>query len=200
MNAFNVMAVLGGIDRPEFLSFLGVSYLALGTGLLVALYLTLVLLLWRKPSPQTVLLATFLAFLGFFVLAARVHERYLYPALAVLTLIAFDAPALMALWVVLTATLLTNLIWVKRFHQGLAALDPNSAAVIVIGLINVAAFAMAVFYGWVAATPNETLGGQPAAMRWFFGKWELGAAPASLAADVPNKAAKSRRQAARRRR
>ena len=142
--------------------------------MLVALYLTLAFLLWRKPSPQTVLIATVLAFLGFFVLAARVHERYLYPALAVLSVIALDAPATLALWVVLTATLLTNLIWVKRFHEGLAALDPTSVAVIGIGLINVAAFAIALFYGWVATTPDETLGDRwPHAMRWFFGKWEL---------------------------
>jgi Gpi18-like mannosyltransferase len=202
MNAFNLMAVLGGIDRPEFISFLGISYLALGTGLLVALYITLAFLLWRKPSPQMVLIATFLALLGFFVLAARVHERYLYPALALLTLIAFDAPALLALWVVLTATLLTNLIWVKRFHEGLAALDRNSAAVIGIGLINVAAFAIALFYGWVAATPNESLGDRwPHAMRWLFGKWELGAAQASPAAAGHTKApAKTRRQPTRRRR
>jgi dolichyl-phosphate-mannose-protein mannosyltransferase len=202
MNAFNLMAVLGGIDRPEFISFMGVSYIAVGTGLLVALYLTLAFLLWRKPSPQMVLIATFLAFLDFFVLAAREHERYLYPALAVVTLMAFDAPALMALWVVLTATLLTNLIWVKRFHEGLIALDPNSAAVIGIGLINVAAFAIAIFYGWFAATPDETLGdGWPNAMRWFFGKSELGGAQASSVAGVHSKAAaKTGRQANRRRR
>jgi hypothetical protein len=131
-----------------------------------------------------------------------VHERYLYPALAVVVLIAFDAPATLALLVTLTATLFINLIWVHRFHVGLARLDLNSLAVMGIGLINVAAFAVAAFHLWVAATPNETLSeAWPPAVRWFFTKWSFDAIKASSAASVRNGAAgKSRRPAARRRR
>ena len=202
MNAFNLMAVLGGIDRPEFISVMGISYLALGTALLVALYALVAWLLWRKPSPRMVLIAMFLVFLGFFVLAARVHERYLYPALAVVVLIAFDAPAMMALWVTLTTTLFINLIWVMRFHLGLTTLDPNSLAMMAIGLLNVIAFVIAAFYGWVRATPNETLGNEwPGALRWFFGQWQLGEPQASSAASKAKDAAgRARRPAQRRRR
>jgi dolichyl-phosphate-mannose-protein mannosyltransferase len=203
MNAFNLMAVLGGLDRPEFVSFAGVSYLALGIGLLAALDGLVAWLLWRRPAPRMVLITMFVAFLGFFVLAARVHERYLYPALAVVALIAFDAPATLALLVTLTTTLFINLIWVHRFHVGLARLDPNSLAVMGIGLINVAAFAVAAFHLWVPATPNETLSDAwPAAVRWFFTKWDFDAVKAPPAASVRNGAAakNSRRPAARRRR
>jgi dolichyl-phosphate-mannose-protein mannosyltransferase len=204
MNAFNLMAILGGLDQPEFITVLGVSYAALGTALLAALYALLAWLMWRKPEGRMVLIATFLALLGFFVLAARVHERYLYPALAVLTLIVFDAPAMMAICIVLTATLFTNLIWVKRFHEGLAALDPNSMAVIGIGLSNVAALVIAAVYGAVASTPSQTLSERwPLAMRWFFGKWKLSlgeakAPPVAEASRGP--AGKAGRTSARRRR
>jgi dolichyl-phosphate-mannose-protein mannosyltransferase len=203
MNAFNLMAVLGGLDRPEFVSFMGVSYLALGTVLLAALYGLLAWLMWRKPRAPMVLIATFLALLGFFVLAARVHERYLYPALALLTLLVFDAPAAMAVYIVLSATLLTNLIWVKRFHQGVAALDPHSAAVMGISLLNVAAFAIASFWGAVASTPAGTLSKRwPSAVRWFFGsrKPALDEATAGSAAEGRGEAPrKVRRKSARRR-
>ena len=150
-----------------------------------------------------VLISMFVTFLGFFVLAARVHERYLYPALAVAALIAFDAPATLALLVTLTTTLFINLIWVHRFHVGLARLDPSSFAVMGIGLINVAAFAVAAFHLWVAATPNKTLGDTwPTTVRWFFTKWDFDAVKAPPAASVRNDAPvkKSRRPAARRRR
>jgi Gpi18-like mannosyltransferase len=201
MNAFNLMALLGGIDRPEFFRVMDISYLALGTALLVALYALAAWLLWRKPSPRMVLITMFLVFLGFFVLAARVHERYLYPALAIVVLMAFDAPAMMALWLTLTATLFINLNWVMRFHLGLTTLDPNSFAMMAISLLNVIGLVIAAFYGWVQATPLETLGGEwPGALRWFFGKWQFGAPEPLPAASKQKDAAGRGRPPAKRQR
>ncbi len=109
----------------------------------------------------------------------------------------------MAVYIVLSATLLTNLIWVKRFHQGVAALDPHSAAVMGISLLNVAAFAIASFWGAVASTPAGTLSKRwPSAVRWFFGsrKPALDEATAGSAAEGRGEATrKVRRKSARRR-
>ena len=60
---------------------------------------------------------------------------------------------------------------------------------------------IAAFYGWVRATPLETLGDEwPGALRWFFGQWQLGAPEPSPAASRQNDAAGSARRPAKRRR
>ena len=51
--------------------------------LVAALYAFVAYLLWAKPDRKGLLIASFIAILGFFVLAPRMHERYLYAALVV---------------------------------------------------------------------------------------------------------------------
>ena len=80
--------------------WLGVSYFALGMSLLVPLYAFVAWILWRGRTPTRLLFASFIAVFGFFMVAPRMHERYMYPAIALAVPLALEAPEMLAVFVI----------------------------------------------------------------------------------------------------
>ena len=100
VNAFNLMALLGGLRQADSDTLLGVSYFALGMSLLVPLYAFVAWILWRGRTPTRLLFASFIAIFGFFMVAPRMHERYLYPAIALAVPLALEAPEMLAVFAI----------------------------------------------------------------------------------------------------
>ncbi|MCL2396813.1 MAG: phospholipid carrier-dependent glycosyltransferase [Defluviitaleaceae bacterium] len=86
-NAYNIYAMLGlnTVSLNE-VAFLGITYGALGTGFLVVITLFSFVLLWRKHDAGSIFFVAALLVLCTFMLSVRMHERYGFPALAMLLL------------------------------------------------------------------------------------------------------------------
>ena len=147
LNAFNLMALVVGMRIPDSTTLLGVSAFTVGIILLSAVCLISLFIVWRGRSPRALLYAAFLAYLGFFVLPTRIHERYLYFALALLTPLALDSWATIAMFATLTVTLLTNQIMTLRYLDHLATLAKHDPYASAIAYVNLLALAMAIAYG-----------------------------------------------------
>ena len=80
VNAFNLMALIGGLRVNDGETAFGISYFAIGMTMLGPLYAFVAWMLWRRPDRRNLLFASFLAIFGFFMLAPRMHERYFYAA------------------------------------------------------------------------------------------------------------------------
>lgn len=144
VNAFNLMALLGGLRQSDTTATLGVSSYALGMGLLAALYCFIGYLLWRQASRRALMFAAFLALFGSFMLAPRMHERYLYPALIFIVPLALDradpwSDVLIGVLVAISGTFLFNLAIIKRALEAGVFLPPHPAGATVASLVNLIA-------------------------------------------------------------
>jgi Gpi18-like mannosyltransferase len=156
VNAFNFMALLGGLRVPDTGTIFGCSYFAVGISLLITLYgLTLWLLAWR-PSWHNLFYASFIVVFGFFVFAPRMHERYAYPAVVFAIPLAFDAPAMLGILLILTLTCLSNLANVLRMLNEATFLAPRSTFAMIISLVNLIAFFIAAVYWYSRADTVES--------------------------------------------
>jgi Gpi18-like mannosyltransferase len=147
LNAFNLMALVAGLRIRDSTTLLGVSAFSLGMLLMAALYVVAIFVVWRERSPRALLYAAFLAYLGFFVLPTRIHERYLYFALALLTPLALDSWASLTMFGTLTVTFLVNQIITLRFLNHMTNLARHDSYASAIACINLAALAMAIASG-----------------------------------------------------
>ncbi len=192
VNAFNLMALIGGLRQADSGTFGGVSYFALGMSLLAPLYGFIAWILWRGRTPTRLLLASFIAIFGFFMVAPRMHERYLYPAIALAVPLALEAPEMLAVFVVLSITGLINLAYVLHTLNTVVFLDPRDGLAMVTSALNVVALALAVYYG---ATRLQDGSDPAAAIGAFFERFtmprqaveyveEPPSAPAWIAADT----------------
>lgn len=162
------MGLLGGMREPDSVRIAGVSAFALGMTLFLFVYALAAYILYRKRTARTLLLSVFLAYLAMFVLAPRIHERYLYPAIAIAIPLVFDSPAMIAVFGTLSATFLFNLAFVKRFNENELFLAPNDPWAGAAALVNLAALVVATIYGLrIASGAAELPAGavQPAANR-----------------------------------
>ncbi len=148
VNAFNLMALIFGLRRDDGIAVLGVSCFALGMTLVAAMYALVAYLLWRRSDGTGLLLASFVAITGFFVLAPRMHERYLYPALVILIPLAIESPAALAIFGALTLTFLFNLIYVKKILDTNSFLDARDGWAMLASSVNVVIFGASLWYGW----------------------------------------------------
>ena len=114
MGAFNLHALLGGIEKSDTDLVAGVSYWSVGVSLTIAAYATAAYLAWRARESSAAILAILVALLGFFIFMPRMHERYLYYPLVFLTLIALEKRFLRGVFAILSGTLLFNLIYMKH--------------------------------------------------------------------------------------
>jgi len=127
------------------------------------------MILYRNRAPRTLFLSIFLVYLAMFVLAPRIHERYLYPALAIMIPLVFESPALTSIFVTLSATFLFNLAYVKRFNEHEILLAPHDRLAAAAALINLAALVVAAAYGLIAASGTDEPDAKwPAPLRAFF--------------------------------
>ncbi len=157
VNAFNLMLALGGLIRMDSDRLFGpVSYFLLGNVLFGATYvLAGWITLWKRDAWGLVF-AVFMVYFGMFVFAPRMHERYLYYAVALLAPVMFRSRTLPALYVLLSITLMLNMAYVfldLTYVRGLVEghLILGDRAKLAISLVNLTAFAMAASYGIDAA-------------------------------------------------
>ncbi len=86
-----------------------------------------------------VLLAAFVLFFGFFMLPTRIHERYLFPAMAILALMFPFLKRTRPLYVVLTITCFINQAYVLSFLNAGTFIQLGDPVVLVMSLLNSAA-------------------------------------------------------------
>lgn len=153
VNAFNLMALIGGVRQSDAHTVFGVSYFTIGMTALIPLYAYVGWIMWRAPSSRNLLFASFAAIFGVFMLAPRMHERYLYAAVAFALPLALSETVMLAVFLVLTATCFTNLIYVLHALQDGTFLDARDRLATGVSLINLLVFAGIVVYGWARANP-----------------------------------------------
>ena len=114
MNAFNLMALLGGFRQSDSAMLLFMSYKGWALALVLLFFAYLAYLVYRRRDAEMYLYLLFLLPFGFFMLSTRMHERYLFPCLLFLTLL---LPRRRRLWVLfggLTVTYYLNLWYILR--------------------------------------------------------------------------------------
>jgi Gpi18-like mannosyltransferase/predicted membrane-bound dolichyl-phosphate-mannose-protein mannosyltransferase len=157
VNAFNLIALLGGLRRPDSETFGGVSFFGFGMCLLAPLYGFVGWVLWRERSPRTLVYAAFITIFGFFMLAPRMHERYLYPALAFAIPLALESTEMMLIFAALTLTCLFNLAYILHTLQTVVFLDGRDWLAMTTSALNVVIFGYSIHYGatQLATAPDE---------------------------------------------
>jgi Gpi18-like mannosyltransferase len=158
VNAFNLMALIGGLRQADSGTIAGVSFFTLGMSLLVPLYLFVAWILWRGRTPTRLMFASFIAIFGFFMVAPRMHERYLYPAIALAVPLALEAPEMLVVFVIITATCLINLIDILHTLNTVVFLDARDGLAMATSAFNVVALGLAVYYGAVRMREGGELG------------------------------------------
>ncbi len=162
VNAFNLMALLGGLRQADSNTIAGVSYFALGMSLLVPLYAFVTWILWRGRTPTRLLFASFIAVFGFFMVAPRMHERYMYPAIALAVPLALEAPEMLAVFVILTITCFINLAYILHTLNTVVFLDSRDGLAMLTSALNVIALGLAVYWGSTrmqdASTETDAVG------------------------------------------
>lgn len=189
LNAFNLMALAVGMRIRDSATVMGISSFRLGLMLMAALYTVALSIAGRERSPHALLYATFLAYLGFFVLPTRIHERYLYFALALLTPLALESWATLSMFGMLTITFLANQIIALRFLNGMTVLPPHDSYARAIACVNLLALAIAIPYGLFVVSKNHSRWPQP--LRLFFESFQ---SPRSDAPAKPKRNVRIRSQ------
>ena len=147
VNAFNLMALIGGLRNSDAGTIAGISYFWLGMSLLVPMYGFVGWILWKGRTSERLLFAAFFAIFGFFMVAPRMHERYLYPAIALAVPLALEAPEMLAVFVVLSLTCLLNLSYILHTLNTIVFLDGRDGLAMFTSALNVVALGIAAYYG-----------------------------------------------------
>jgi hypothetical protein len=156
VNAANLYYLMGGNWVATSTAFLGALTFRETAVLLMLLTLGATLwLYWRAKDPKALFLAAALTFLGFFLFSFRMHERYLFPALAFLLAAYAVHKDGRLLWIAvgLSVTLFYN-VWLVLLDEHLT----NVVAGRVIASINLALGAFAGWTGWEICVRNRIRG------------------------------------------
>ncbi len=109
--AFNIWSIVGDFWKPDD------SYVVVGGVLLVAGLLAACAPLWRRRDTATLLAAGALAAFAFYFLPTRAHERYLFPAFALLLPLAAVRARLLVPYVVLAISFAATLFFAFTRYQ-----------------------------------------------------------------------------------
>lgn len=140
VNAFNLMAIVGGIRQPETTAVFGASAYILGMALMLAALTLSCVLVWRNSSPTSLMLAISLALLGEFMFAPRMHERYFYAGLFFFAPVALEGPFWFSAYALLTLNGLFNLAYVLHTLQTTFWMDTYSPAAMLSSALNLVIF------------------------------------------------------------
>lgn len=161
LNAYNFWALLG-FWKPDTVPHLGLSYQHWG---IVAFVIFAAFVMWqlhRKPGGRAPVFAAFLLMFGFFMLMTRMHERYLFPVLALLAL-SFSPRHPPWLYVGLTGTFFANLVYVMSVLNANSFIPNGHWSLYVLSPINAILFFYAIWSFWrmqrtrkVETEPPET--------------------------------------------
>lgn len=174
VNAFNFMALLGGLRAPDADTIFGCSYFAIGISLLIVLYGFALWLLSRNAAWRNLLFASFVTIFGFFIFAPRMHERYAYPAVVFAILLALEHPTMLGLFSVLTLTCLSNLADVLHVLNAGTFLDLRDPFAMTVSSVNVVIFCLAAGYWYARRSSLEGFIGVAPLEKWFgeiSGRW-----------------------------
>jgi dolichyl-phosphate-mannose-protein mannosyltransferase len=147
-NAFNLWA-LSGFWKSDAQTFLSLDLFKIGWILFGALTAFSLYYLHRASNAtqnnsrsfeMSVFFTAFVLLFGFFMLPTRIHERYLFPVLSVLTLMLPFVKETRPLFAVLTFTYLFNMAYVLGFLNTNSYIPDGDPFVYVITSINLAAF------------------------------------------------------------
>jgi Gpi18-like mannosyltransferase/predicted membrane-bound dolichyl-phosphate-mannose-protein mannosyltransferase len=182
VNAFNLMALVGGLRQSDSGRVFGISYFAFGMGMLVPLYAFVAWTLWRARTAWGLYFASFVALLGFFMFAPRMHERYLYPALVFAVPLALESAQMLVVFAILTVTCLVNLAYVKHALETVVFLQAHDGVAMATAALNLGAFALAVQYSLKHLSGKQTAAADSAALKRI---WRIRPQPA---VDVAHRA------------
>ncbi len=145
VNAFNLYSVSRDFWQPDSFKILGIAQYVWGIGIFGFLLVALTVRQWRTTAAdssaddreRSFYTAAFIALLGLFMLTTRMHERYMFSALAVAPLIWNLGPLQRLAVSALSLTFVANLFYALEylFHQGV---DLHPLEVHVLSFINVA--------------------------------------------------------------
>jgi Gpi18-like mannosyltransferase len=166
VNAFNFMALLGGLRTSDRGTIFGSSYFAIGMSLLIALYGFALWLLARNPVRRNLFFASFIVIFGFFMFAPRMHERYAYPAVVFAIPLAFEGPAMLAVFSILTLACLINLAEVLRILNAGTFLDSRDTLAMIVSLLNLIIFFIAAGYWYARRSVDDIIAAVPVG-KWF---------------------------------
>ncbi|MFB3889494.1 MAG: glycosyltransferase 87 family protein [Candidatus Bathyarchaeia archaeon] len=124
INAFNVWG-FGGMWVPDTQATFLAGWVLFGALAVFVLYF--VHRHFNVSKEMLVFFSAFMLFFGFFMLPTRIHERYLFPAMAVLALMVPFLKKMRLIYAVLTGTCLVNqdyVLWFLNTNQFIAADDP----------------------------------------------------------------------------
>jgi len=151
VNAFNIWALGGfGVHDTNFFVIGWIMF-----GIVTAFTLYVLHKRFEAAGEMLVLFSAFILFFSFFMLPTRIHERYLFPAISMLTLMFPFIKKTRALYVVLTATLFVNISYVLYWLNAYAAAGyqygPNltgDPVVLAVSVINLIAFLYVLVLLW----------------------------------------------------
>jgi Gpi18-like mannosyltransferase len=137
LNAFNIWG-FGGMWVPDVLWTFIAGWAMFGALALFTIYVVHK----RAPSNRDLLIffAAFVLFFGFFMFPTRIHERYLFPAMAMLALMFPLLKRTRPLYVALTTTCFVNQAYVLDFLIAGTFIRGGDLVVLTVSLINLAAF------------------------------------------------------------
>jgi dolichyl-phosphate-mannose-protein mannosyltransferase len=167
--AFNLIGLLGGLYKPDGVRIAGISAFALGMVLFLMVYALVVYMFLRRTRTERVLVfATFLTYLGMFVLAPRMHERYLYFAVTLLIPIVFDSVVTLVIFITLTTTFFFNIAFMKYASNypaiGIRLLATYHWLIAVVALTNLAMLVLSACYVSFRLFTRDDM-----ALEWFGG-------------------------------
>ena len=162
INAFNIWGFGGMWGQDTQVTFvLGWAMFAASA----AFALFLVHKRFDVNKEAAVLIAAFLMFFAFFMLPTRIHERYLFPAMAVLALMFPFLKKTRLLYVALTATCLVNQAYVLEFLNAGTFIQAGDLVVFIVSLINSVALVYVLMLmiaelrgkTWLTPVPNQPI-------------------------------------------
>ncbi len=99
----------GQTSCPEAVMIGPVAAVVVGAALMAAAFLAVALIVARRPTPLLIVTGVTILAIAFFVLPTRVHERYLFPLIAIGAILAGISVRWRAAYIVLSVAMILNL-------------------------------------------------------------------------------------------
>ncbi len=139
LNAFNIWG-FGGMWVSDTTVFVFLTPYVMGWIMFAALAIFTVYFVHKYSSSSSyeliALFAAFVLFFGFFMLPTRIHERYMFPAMAILALLFPFIKKARPLYVALTATCFANQAYVLPLLNAGKFIESGDVVVLIVSLIN----------------------------------------------------------------
>ena len=143
VNAFNLWGLFG-MWKPDTVGFLFLTPFTAGWIMFAVATFVCIYMLDKhqeKHGDALVLFTAFLLLFSFFMLPTRIHERYIYPSLAFLTLLVPFWRRLKPIYGVLSVTLFINLVYALVTLNALTPIRDGDPIVLVVSATNTLVFA-----------------------------------------------------------